>query len=222
MPNATDLPLFPLENVVLFPGVQVPLHIFEPRYCQMTRAALDGGRCIGMVTVRPEFSGEMLGNPPVFPIGCAGEILHVEELEDGRFNLVLRGTHRFRIVAEDEPDGDRIHRVARVHALEDVFEEEDQERVGVLREETFEMMRELVRIAAPERVDSFEKQPFAQVDDATFVNAVAQSMDFAPSEKQGLLEADGVRERYERLSALMRFRLAELSSGGRPGSNVLQ
>ena len=68
------IPIFPLENVVLFPRVQVPLHIFEPRYRQMARAALDGDQRIGMVVVRPENTGEMQHSPEVFPIGCVGEI----------------------------------------------------------------------------------------------------------------------------------------------------
>jgi len=212
------LPIFPLENVVLFPKVQVPLHIFEPRYRQMTKAALADDRRIGMVTVRPEFAREMLGQPPVFPIGCEGEIERVEELADGRFNLVLRGTQRFRIVAETEPEDDRIYRIARVRMLEDVLPDSELGRVGALREETFAMMRELVSIVAPRRADLFDREAFDKVDHATFVNAIAQSMDFVPSEKQGLLEADEVCERYERLAGLMRFRLAELGSGTGSGS----
>ena len=218
---AQSLPIFPLENVVLFPQVQVPLHVFEERYRQMTRAAMAGDKRIGMVVVRPEFAREMGGNPPVFPIGCEGVIEQIEELPDGRFNIVLRGTTRFRIVGEDEPDGDRIYRLARVEPLDDPLLDEDRERVAQLRVEIFEAMRELVRIAAPSRAELFEEQPFTQVDDITFVGAVAQSMDFGPGEKQGLLEADGIRERYERLAGLMRFRLAEVSSGGVSGPGSL-
>src|SRR4026209_1458288 len=95
------LPLFPLPNVVLFPNVFLPLHIFEPRYREMTADALDADRMIGMVLLRPGGEGDYEGRPAVYPIGCSGVITHVERQPDGRYNLVLRGLDRFRIVEED-------------------------------------------------------------------------------------------------------------------------
>ena len=95
------LPLFPLPNVVLFPNVFLPLHIFEPRYREMVADALAGDRLIGMVLLRPGWEHDYEGRPPVYPIGCSGVITHVERLADGRYNIVLRGLERFRIVEED-------------------------------------------------------------------------------------------------------------------------
>src|SRR5687768_12676115 len=90
------VPLFPLAGAILFPRSQLPLHIFEPRYCDMVRDALDGGGRIGMVqplSVEDD-------NPQLYGVGCVGDIVGVEELEDGRFNIVLHGANRFRIIAE--------------------------------------------------------------------------------------------------------------------------
>src|SRR5947209_2664814 len=95
------LPLFPLPNVVLFPNVFLPLHIFEPRYREMVADAIDSDRMIGMVLLRPGWDRDYEGNPPVYPIGCSGVITHVERQADGRYNIVLRGMERFRIVEED-------------------------------------------------------------------------------------------------------------------------
>src|SRR5262245_55590778 len=95
------LPLFPLPNVVLFPNVFLPLHIFEPRYRLMVADAIAGDRMIGMVLLRPGWDSDYEGRPPVYPIGCSGLITHVERLSDGRYNIVLRGLERFTIVAED-------------------------------------------------------------------------------------------------------------------------
>ena len=95
------LPLFPLPNVVLFPNVFLPLHIFEPRYREMVADAITGDRMIGMVLLRPGWEQDYDGRPPVYPIGCSGLITHVEQLADGRYNIVLRGFERFRILAED-------------------------------------------------------------------------------------------------------------------------
>src|SRR5689334_21904912 len=95
------MPLFPLPNVVLFPGVFLPLHIFEPRYRELVADALTGDRLIGMVLLRPGWEADYQGRPAVFPIGCSGVITHVEQLENGRYNIVLRGVERFRILEED-------------------------------------------------------------------------------------------------------------------------
>src|SRR5437763_13593816 len=95
------LPLFPLPNVVLFPNVFLPLHIFEPRYREMVADAVDADRMIGMVLLRPGWDRDYEGRPPIYPIGCSGVITHVERLPDGRYNMVLRGVARFRVLADD-------------------------------------------------------------------------------------------------------------------------
>src|SRR5256885_7823900 len=94
------LPLFPLPNVVLFPNVFLPLHIFEPRYRAMVADALESDRMIGMVLLKPGWEPQYEGRPPVYPIGCSGLMTHVESLADGRYNIVLRGIERFRILDE--------------------------------------------------------------------------------------------------------------------------
>src|SRR6187549_3517121 len=85
-------PLFPLAGAILFPRSQLPLHIFEPRYRDMVRDALAGQGRIGMI--QPSGPGEP---PPLFRAGCVGEIVGAEELDDGRFNIVLQGSARFRL-----------------------------------------------------------------------------------------------------------------------------
>ena len=91
------LSIFPLTGVLLYPGLQLPLHIFEPRYRAMVTDALARDRRIGMIQPqRPE------DNAPLFTVGCVGKIADVEALEDGRFNLVLEGEARFRLVRELE------------------------------------------------------------------------------------------------------------------------
>src|SRR3954469_2065435 len=108
------LPLFPLPNVVLFPNVFLPLHIFEPRYREMVGDAMSGDRMIGMVLLRPGWEQHYEGRPPVYPIGCSGLMTHAEQLPDGRYNIVLRGFERFRIVSEDQT---RQYRRAQIERL---------------------------------------------------------------------------------------------------------
>src|ERR1051325_3464260 len=94
------LPIFPLPNVVLFPNVFLPLHVFEPRYREMVAHALVADRMIGMALLRPGWERQYEGRPPVFDVGCSGVMTHCERLTDGRYNIVLRGVERFRIVEE--------------------------------------------------------------------------------------------------------------------------
>ena len=96
-----SIPLFPLPNVVLFPNVFLPLHIFEPRYRAMTADALQGDRIIGMALLRPGYETEYDGRPAIYDIGCAGVITHSQPLADGRYDVVLRGIEKFRIRSED-------------------------------------------------------------------------------------------------------------------------
>ena len=117
------IPIFPLPNVVLFPNVFLPLHIFEPRYRAMVKDALASDRIIGMVLLRPGFEADYAGRPPVYPIGCAGLITHSEPLPDGRFNIVLRGLEKFRMTGEESG---QPYRIAQVEALAENVTEDDK------------------------------------------------------------------------------------------------
>lgn len=216
------LPLFPLAEVVLFPHVRVPLHVFEPRYRELTRDALAGDRRIGMIAVRPGHLHEMAGDPPLYAIGCAGVIQQVARRDDGRFDLVLQGTHRFRIVEELPRRGGRAYRVARVEPLVDRW---DEAREGIplqgLRADAIDLLTQLVRLVAPKQALALDPRRFSGIDDVTFVNLLCQMLALPPSEKQTLLEADGVTARCEQLVTLLHFRVAELGGGHPTGPRTL-
>jgi len=208
------LPIFPLSNVVLFPRVKTPLHLFEPRYRQLARDVLQGERRIGMVVVRPEHVDEMPGDPPIYPVGCAGVITESHRLPDGRYNLVLLGEHRVRVVAEEPRVESRLYRVARVVRLQDSYPDADRARVARLRAAIAADIGVLIRRAQPDRSHAFDPELFAGVDDETFVNAVANAFAFPAEEKQALLEAEDVPERYARLASSLSFQRLELESMG--------
>ena len=109
--------LFPLPNLVLFPYVIQPLHIFEPRYRQMTADALAGDRLLAIVLLRPGWEEDYEGQPAVHPVGCLGKIVADQRLDDGRYNLLLRGLRRVRLL--DEVPTDQPYRTARVELLQD-------------------------------------------------------------------------------------------------------
>lgn len=215
--GSDEIALFPLSNVVLFPRVHCPLHIFEPRYRQMTADALAGARRIGMIAVRPEHQAAMAGDPPLFAIGCAGTIEQADRRPDGRYDIVLLGTQRFRILEEIPRSGERLYRSARVELLSDRF---DEAREGIalqgLRADAIELLLQLLRMVAPDAAHQLDPRRFSGIDDTTFVSALCQMLDLPSAEKQGLLEADGPMARCEHLVALLQFRIAELG-GGLPG-----
>jgi Lon protease-like protein len=104
--------MFPLPNVVLFPQVVQPLHIFEPRYRQMTAEALEDDRLIAPVLLQPGWEADYEGRPAIFSITCVGRIIAEQRLPDGRYNLLLRGLSRARIV--EELPKTKLYRSARV------------------------------------------------------------------------------------------------------------
>src|SRR5260370_35090840 len=109
--------LFPLPNVVLFPHLVLPLHIFEPRYRQMTTDALAGDRLIAMVLLQTGWEPHYEGLPALYPIACLGRIQAEQRLPDGRFNLQVRGLTRVRIL--EEINDDKLYRSAKVEMLQE-------------------------------------------------------------------------------------------------------
>jgi uncharacterized protein len=117
-PNAlSSLPIFPLPNCVLLPGGLLPLHVFEPRYRDLTRDCLNGSQLMAVARLRPGFEGTYYGKPPVYERCGVGRIICSEELPDGRFALLLRGVARAEI-ARELPAG-RAYRLVEARLLPD-------------------------------------------------------------------------------------------------------
>ena len=192
------IPIFPLPNVVLFPNVFLPLHIFEVRYRLMVHDALEGDRIIGMVLLRPGWEGDYEGRPPVYPIGCAGLITHAEQLSDGRYNIVLRGLEKFRI-SDEEPG--KNYRVAHVQTLTEAVNEADRDEMRAHR-------RRLEALLVPQAQGrgTDAKMPPSMADE-DLINALAQYLEFEPVEKQALLERDGLLARCRSLVELLEMKV---------------
>ena len=193
-----SIPLFPLPNVVLFPNVFLPLHVFEPRYREMMADALTGDRIIGMTLLRPGYEANYHGRPPVYDVGCAGVITHSQPLADGRYDIVLRGLQKFRITSEDST---RSYRIGQVRALSEVIPPDE---ITPLRHQRQRL--EAVLAAAVERVRAEPKFP-PSVPDEDLVNALAQYLDLEILEHQALLECDGVLARCRALIELLEIKI---------------
>ena len=103
-----------------------------------------------MVVVRPDFVDEMPGDPPIYPIGCVGSVTESQQLPDGRYDIVLRGESRFRVLGEEPRSEPRLYRTARIAALPELYDDGDHERVARLRASIIESVGVLVREAQPE------------------------------------------------------------------------
>jgi Lon protease-like protein len=210
--STSTIPIFPLPSVVLFPNVFLPLHIFEARYRQMVADALSGDRIIGMTLLKAGHD-EAAERPPVYDVGCSGVITHVERLADGRFNLILRGVEKFRILHEDEPAPGQLYRTAIISALDETVS--DMERLALASER-----RRLESTLAPlferAREESFLPQ---SMPDADLVNALAQYLEFDPIERQALLEQAGPVARCRAMMELLEVKaLVERSASAEPGT----
>ena len=192
------LPIFPLPAVVLFPGVFLPLHVFEPRYREMVADALSTDRLIGMVLLREGWEGDYEGRPPVFSIGCSGLITHCEALPDGRYNIILRGLDRFRVLGEDHS---RSYRRALTEPMPERSLAADDR--GALR---LQRSRIEALIAPSEQGGGINPRAAAAMSDEDLVNALAQYLDLEAIEKQALLEQPSVPERARALIELLEMK----------------
>ncbi|MBI1918715.1 MAG: LON peptidase substrate-binding domain-containing protein [Planctomycetes bacterium] len=186
--------LFPLPNLVLFPSVIQPLHIFEPRYRQMMADALDDDRLLALVLLRPGWEEDYHLRPPVHAVACLGAIANEECLADGRYNLLLHGLQRVRIV--EELPAEKLYRCARVELLEDAASAAGLE--CALREEL------ALRMPAWFAGHGAAQQQAEQLLEASLpLSALCDIFSFAlplPTKaKQGLLEELDVTRRARRL-----------------------
>lgn len=190
----SPLAIFPLEDALLFPRGALPLHIFEPRYRQMVRDALDGPSMIGMI--QPRGNGEP---SPLFTIGCVGRIGEVSETPDGRFMLTLTGLHRFRVAEE--------------LAVATPYRQVMADYGGFADEDDPAPLAPAMRAAVEHELAGYlgarsmaaDWTAVTDADDESLLNSLATACPFAIAERQALLEAPTLAERADLLLAFMRF-----------------
>jgi len=185
------LSIFPLPGAVLFPGLQLPLHIFEPRYRALVGDALVRDRRIAMIQPQRPLEGA-----PLYTVGCVGRIGEIEAMDDGRYNLILEGESRFRLIRE--LDVTSAFRQVEAELIED---DEDEtlthaQRGGFERE---------ARHFADSQGYSVDWDSVERLDDQSLINGVSQIAPFDPASKQALLEAENLSARCELLVQLMQF-----------------
>ncbi|HEX4800518.1 MAG TPA: LON peptidase substrate-binding domain-containing protein [Sphingomicrobium sp.] len=203
MSRLLTVPLFPLPGAILFPRSQIPLHIFEPRYREMVKDAIDGPGRIAMI--QPHRLDDD-NQAPLYSAGCIGELVGIEELDDGRFNIVLHGSNRFRLVRE--VTGDSPYRCAEV----DIAAFDDDEPPPLALVQRAEVEREARRLGDAMGL-AVDWDAVARLDDEMLVNAIAQVAPFDVGAKQALLEQPSLDGRADLLVQLMQFHRAAVTGG---------
>jgi len=204
----TRFAIFPLPNIVLFPGTYLPLHIFEPRYRAMIEAALARDSVIGMILLRPD-ADAMAPRAPVFSVGCAGRIVEHRRLPDGRFHLLLYGERRFCVARELEA-GAPFREVDAELFRDPSFAEVApavQRALEATRSALEERMLELMRLESATDGEALRERMRA-LDPILLANAIAFGLDGSMLEKQSLLECADAVTRSELLLRLLSFRIA--------------
>ncbi|KPF87915.1 ATP-dependent protease [Novosphingobium sp. AAP93] len=185
------LSIFPLTGALLFPGLQLPLHIFEPRYRAMISDSLVRDRRIAMIQPQGQYEGA-----PLFQIGCVGKIGEVEAMEDGRYNVILEGISRFRLLRE-------LDVTTPFRQVEgELIEDDAGASLSAVERASFE--REARRFAEAQGY-SVDWDSVGRLDDVSLINGVSQIAPFDAAAKQALLEADNLTARCELLVQLMQF-----------------
>jgi len=196
-----EIPIFPLTGVLLLPRGRLPLNIFEPRYLAMVSDALAPPRLIGMI--QPQEGKGDAGEPPTYPVGCAGRIISFGETDDGRYLITLTGVARFAV--SDELPLRKGYRTIRADwsrfagdlAAPETPADVDRKRLLAALKPYFQ-----------HRGIGADWNAVNEMADEALVAMLAMGCPFAPSEKQALLEADGLAARARLLTALFEMEAA--------------
>ena len=210
------LPLFPLPNLVFFPRTRLPLHVFEPRYRKMITDAVAADQRFGIVLLRPGWEADYFGAPPIHACGTVGQIEQAVPLEDGRYNILVRGEVRFRVVGEvsREPyrtarviiQPEQSHDVSQTYAQKSWLADLSRQYLHYLPDQ----------VAVPE-IETVELE--------ALTNALIMSLNIDVQEKQRLLEIDNLVGRAEQIGKELHTRIESLQflapyrRKGDPGQN---
>jgi Lon protease-like protein len=206
-----SLPIFPLPNCVLLPGGLLPLHVFEPRYRELTRDCLAGNQLMGIARLRPGFEHTYYGRPPVYDRCGVGRIICSEELPDGRFALLLRGVARAAI-ARELPAEDRSYRLVEARVLADAASEPVDGIVAIQRKliVVCDRLAEVIDQGGPQLRDLAR----SHAEPGACADAVAAALVMDADARQELLESCDPMVRLQRTLGHVSRMLCELAPCG--------
>ncbi|MBI1784460.1 LON peptidase substrate-binding domain-containing protein [Candidatus Sumerlaeota bacterium] len=218
IPEFLDIPIFPLPNVTFFPQTILPLHIFEQRYRAMTSSCLAGDRLLGVALLREGWQKDYFGHPVIFKTFGVGKIVDHELLNDGRYNIVVQGLHRVKLVEEHENSPFRVGRVA---VLRD-------ERIDHLRAEVTQVQKDLSEAcrrlahAIPKLRSTIQSCWSAHPHPGVIADLVASALVIDPYDRQSILEETDPLRRMKLALVQIRCILQQLSQSDAIEEEVLE
>jgi len=197
------IPLFPLPTTVFYPNTSLPLHVFEPRYRSMVTDALKGKKEIGMVLLKPGWENDYHGAPEIMTIGCVGKIERHSKLPEGKYNILLSGLHRFRILQEIEG---KLYRQAQVELLKEVNDQDLVEGSLLIKQRLIENMKQYLKSIpnGKEAEQSLDLESCTKL--AEFVDRIIYHFDLPASKMQEFLEEQNVHKRADSLHSLIKLK----------------
>lgn len=207
------VPLFPLATVVFFPNTLLPLHVFEPRYRQMVNDVLCGERIIGMILLKPGWEKSYYGNPEIYSVACMGRVISAEPVEEGRFNIVLFGLKRVKVleILDDFP-----YRTARVGILEDITGINEH----IYRERIKQFVSTWNGMLGKEQ-ESHKINIETELPIERLTDAIASSVISNVFEKQYLLEEPNVEKRAARILNYLETKFRAISLVNKLGNRII-
>jgi Lon protease-like protein len=209
-PALERLALFPLPDVVLFPGTLLPLHIFEPRYREMMADVLTGARVMGVVRLRPGYESDYEGRPPIHDTLGVGYVVQHDRLPDGRYNLMLRGVAR--VLLEEELPSAKAYREARTRVLVDTHSSRPE--LAAERHKTLVALCDQLAARIPEGGDSVRQVVRAFDSPGACADVVASAIVRDPDARQALLELLDPADRLEKVLEVVSAFLLRFDPGG--------
>ena len=195
LPN--EIPVFPLSNFIFFPGTNVPLNIFEPRYLEMINDSIKSNRLIGMI--QPKTSGALL-KPELYKVGCLGKITSFNETEDGMYVIILKGICRFTII--DEISSTKLYRKCKIS-----YEKFSKDLINKKENINFSDLKLIFK----DLKDFFEKKGYAinwselkNEELSQTINTISMASPFSLEEKQVLLETNDIQSRKSKLEEILK------------------
>ena len=197
------IPLFPLPATVFYPNTSLPLHIFEPRYRSMVADALNGKGEIGMILLKPGWESDYQGTPEIMTIGCLGKIKQHSELPEGKYNILLSGLYRFRILNEIKG---KVYREAQVEFLKEINDKDLTSAPSLIKEKLIRVMRLYLK-NLPDRTkieQALDMENCYKL--AEFVDKLTHHFDLPVNKMQEFLEQQDVQKRADSLHSLIEFK----------------
>jgi uncharacterized protein len=188
--------LFPVPGLVMFPHVMQPLHVFEPRYCDLLGDAARGDRLIAMPTLAPGWEQDYEGRPAVGPVACLGRIVASKSLDNGTYNVLLVGMRRVQLLRELPPA--KTYREAEVKVFEDVYPTGQEVYERVLTRELHRAMGQILP-GLPQAREQLEQLLRGEVSLGVLTDVIAYALDLSLAQKESLLAETNVYRRAELL-----------------------